>query len=262
MIIVNDNDGVRDISTMVGPPILKLPIHFYQVDDLLIDTGSFTMAKQGEEYLTGSGIRCAAITHIHEDHAGMASFIDMNLGVPVYLKEEDHAEAGMRSSIPFYRKMVWGNRGAFKAQAMPRFLETEKHRIEVLDAPGHHPNHVVFHEKEMGWLFTGDLFVSTRQKVAFKDENISDSIDTIKRMLKLDFDTIFCAHSGVKDRGKERFRQKLQYFEDIQGQALELMQKGMDLRSATKTLFPKKDLWEIVSRGEWSAYRMVATACV
>jgi len=262
MIRINDHDGVRNISAVVGLPTLKLPIHIYQVDDLLIDTGSATMASQAKGYLSGSGIRRAAITHIHEDHAGMASFLVESMGIPVFLKEEDHEEAGQRLHIPFYRRMVWGNRDAFRAQDMPQFLETENHRFDVLDAPGHHPNHVVFHEKEKGWLFTGDLFVSTRQKVAFKDENISDTIDTIKRMLQLDFDTIFCAHSGIRDRGKERFRQKLQYFEDIQGRARELMQQGMDLRTATKTLFPKKDLWEVLSRGEWSAYRMVATACV
>ena len=37
-------------------------------------------------------------------------------------------------------------------------------RLEVVETPGHSPDHVCFFERARGWLFTGDLFLAERQR--------------------------------------------------------------------------------------------------
>ena len=236
----------------------KLNICLYIADGLLIDTGSAAILKK-TKFLLKKNINCVALTHVHEDHTGAAAWIKENLKIPVYLNKNSIAEASMRSRLPLYRKLVWGDRDGFAADPMPTFIETEKFKFDVIDAPGHHKDHVVFHEKSMGWLFTGDLYVSRRQVVAFKDENINDAINSIKKILNLDFDTIFCGHSGVHKNGRKKLQSKLDYFVKLQDEVRDLEKEGLGYKDINRRLFPKKNIWSIISRGEWSSLNMVKT---
>jgi glyoxylase-like metal-dependent hydrolase (beta-lactamase superfamily II) len=158
-----------------------------------------------------------------------------------------------------YRRLVWGNRDGFAADPMPQFIETGRYRLDVLESPGHHMNHVVFHEKKMGWIFTGDLYIGRRQLVAFKDENINDAINSIKSILKLDFETLYCGHSGVHHNGKEKLKAKLNYFMGIQEQVRSLEKTGLSHEEIDRKLFPDKKIWARISGGEWSSLKIIKT---
>jgi len=252
-------DGLTFVKAKSGIIPLRLEVCLYIADGILIDAGSSHILGKIKKMLEKEKISCAAITHVHEDHTGAAAWIKENLKIPVYIHKDSIAEAAEKSDIPLYRRIVWGNRDGFTADPMPLFLETGRYRLDVINAPGHHKNHVVFHEKKMGWLFTGDLYVSRRQAVAFKDENISDAINSIKSILELDFDTICCAHSGIHNKGKEKLKAKLDNFLQFREQVDNLKRKGLSAEEINKYLFPAKNLWEIVSRGEWSTMNMVRT---
>jgi glyoxylase-like metal-dependent hydrolase (beta-lactamase superfamily II) len=111
-----------------------------------------------------------------------------------------------------------------------------------------------------GWLFSGDLYVRQKQHVSYLDENTADVIATLRRILKLDFDTLFCGHAGVQKDGKTKLRIKLEHFESIQKRVQELYKAGYSVKEITRRLYPKKDLWTIVSGGEWSSYNLIRTA--
>ena len=51
-------------------------------------------------------------------------------------------------------------------------IKTEHHNFQVIETPGHCPDHVSLYEPEQGWFFSGDLFVSEDQKVFRADEEI------------------------------------------------------------------------------------------
>jgi glyoxylase-like metal-dependent hydrolase (beta-lactamase superfamily II) len=169
-------------------------------------------------------------------------------------------EASMGTDLSFYRRIVWGNRKPFKAKPIPERLETKNYAFDVIFSPGHHPFHCVLHEKKQGWLFSGDLYVRQKQHVSYLDENTADVISTLQNILKLDFDTLFCGHAGIQKDGKTKLRIKLDHFESIQKRALELYQEGYSVREISRMLYPKKDLWTIISRGEWSSYNLIRTA--
>jgi len=237
-----------------------LAVCFYHMDDCLVDTGTPSMAAHYRDFFGRYRVGRAALTHVHEDHAGMAPWIKENLGVPVYLNPLDHDAASRGTDLYLYRAITWGNRAPFRADPLPPFIETENHRLEAVHTPGHCANHVAYLEKKRGWLFTGDLYIGPKQNVSFLEENTLDAIASIKKVLALDWDTIFCAHGGIQTGGKEKFRRKLQFFEDIRGRVEELYGKGISLEQINRQLFPKKDLWERLSHGEWTSYRMISTA--
>jgi len=247
------------LKTTSGIYPFQLPIFIYFLDGIMIDAGSSRVLKKIKPFLKKEKIDSVAITHIHEDHTGNAFWIEKNLNIPIFLSSNSIEEAAQKTKLPLYRKLVWGNRNSFKAKPLPKYIETKKYKLEVIPSPGHHPHHVLFYEKNKGWIFTGDLYVSRKQKVAFKDENISEAIETIKNILKLDFDTLFCSHSGVNQKGKEKLKKKLNFFEEIQSKVEELKKKGFSYGKIKKIIFPKPDLWEIISHGEWSTLNIVKT---
>lgn len=259
MIIEKIDDNFYAAAGKSGIYPFRMGICLYLADGFLIDAGSARILKKTKKFLEGKDLHSAGLTHVHEDHTGAAAWIKEKFNVPVYLHKASIEEAAGDSSIPLYRYFTWGDRKAFAADPMPEFIETDKYWFDVINAPGHHPHHVVFHEKSKGWIFTGDLYIGRRQAVAFKDESISDSINTIEKLLKLDFDTIFCGHSGVIKNGKEKFREKLDIFLQLRDQVNALRGEGLSFEEIDKRLFPGKNMWALVSGGEWSTLNMVKT---
>ena len=259
MIVTKIEDNLISAETKSGIFPFQLNVCLYIAGGVLIDAGSARILKETKSLLESEKINCAALTHIHEDHTGAAAWIKDNLNIPVYLHKNSIAEASAKSDIPLYRRLTWGNREGFTADPLPSFIKTDALRLDVIDAPGHHKDHVVFHEKNRGWLFTGDLYVSRRQVVAFKDENIGDAIKSITRILELDFDKMFCSHSGVHNNGKEKLRSKLEFFMEIQGKVNAYKKDGLSLEEINRSLFQKMNPWKIISRGEWSSLNIIKT---
>jgi glyoxylase-like metal-dependent hydrolase (beta-lactamase superfamily II) len=259
MLIKKIDDSLISAEAKSGTFPFKLNVCLYIADGVLIDAGSANILKKAKAILNKEKITCAVLTHVHEDHTGAAAWIKENLKVQVYLHENSIEEASASTDLPLYRRITWGNRDGFTADPMPRFIETDKYRFDVINAPGHHKDHIVLHEKNRGWLFTGDLFVSRRQEVAFKDENINDAINSISSILELEFDTMFCGHSGIHKNGRDKLKSKLDYFLTFRQQVVSLREEGMSSEEINTKLFPKKNLWEIISRGEWSTINMVKT---
>jgi glyoxylase-like metal-dependent hydrolase (beta-lactamase superfamily II) len=260
MIIKKINDRVTAASMRSGGlPLYRLDVWLYIVDGVLIDTGSSHTSNDVKSLLRQEKIHCAAITHIHEDHTGGAAWIKKNLKIPVYLPASAIDEAASKTNLPLYRKLVWGNRDGFVADPMPAFIETEKFRLDVIATPGHNKDHVAFYEKNKGWLFSGDMYISRKQQVALFDENIGDAIKTLKKIAELDIDKIFCGHSGVQDKGKEKLQAKLDYFLELQNRVTSLRKEGLSMEEIDNRLFPKRNLWAFFSGGEWSTLNIIKT---
>ncbi len=260
MLNVKNHAGLVCCHGITGYSVMRMHIHFYLIDDLLIDTGSARLGKQSAGFFRDHAIRRAAITHVHEDHCGMAFWLQKNRDTRIYIDPRDQAAANAPSRLPIYRKLAWKDRPGFNPEPMPDHLETQHCTLDVIATPGHYPNHLSFHENNKGWVFTGDLYVAPRQMVAFKTENTKDAIESIRHLLSLEWDTLFCAHAGVQTNGREKLAAKLDYLESIRSQTETLLAQGIGFEEISRRLFPKKHLWEIVSRGEWSAYRLVATS--
>ena len=260
MIIKKINDRVTAASIRSGyMPLYRFDVWLYVVDGVLIDTGAKSTLRSLKALLRQEKIDRVAVTHTHEDHAGGAAWIKNNLKIPVYLSADAIAEAAVGADVPLYRRLLWGNREGFVADPMPAFIETEKFKLDAIATPGHHKDHVVFYEKNNGWLFSGDMYVTPKQQVALVGENIGDAIKTLRKIVQLDIDKIFCAHSGVQSDGKDKLKAKLDYFLDLQGEVNALRQKGLNAEEIDKRLFPKRNLWTSFSRGEWSTLNIVKT---
>ena len=242
-------------------PLLSstLPISFFLVDGLLVDTGPSSLAELSTVFFNEHEIDQVVLTHVHEDHCGMAGWLQKNKHIPVYIHRDAVASASKKASLPHYRLRIWGERLPFRAQAMPEEILTPNHRFKPIDTPGHCANHVVFYEKDRGWVFTGDAFVNIKQRVAFREENLGQMIESLKKLLRLDFDTIFCAHSGILNNGYRFMEEKLAFLVDLQEKVRVLEAQGLTPRQINRELFPVKHPMADLSEGEGTSYNMVKT---
>lgn len=245
--------GIRSL------PGWKMAVYLYLVDGFLIDVGPESMKGPISKFLQENHIEQVALTHTHEDHSGMAAWLQRQMNVPVYLHEKAIPEAKRKGKYRLYRYITWGQRPAFDPLPMPQRLVTDKYTFEAIDSPGHMRYHNIFHEKNQGWLFTGDLYIGTKPMGVSFNDNMLETIATINKILTLDFDTIFCAHAGVVQNGKAMFKKKLDFLLEIQEKVNALRQQGLDNHEIDKKLYPKKTSVTIFSRGEWSSYHIVNT---
>ncbi|NLB19091.1 MAG: MBL fold metallo-hydrolase, partial [Syntrophomonadaceae bacterium] len=160
MLEVKHHDGVqltRGILSFLGGPLKAC---FYLVDGLMIDTGSRTMEGDVIPLLEEARIEKVALTHFHEDHVGLSSWVALAKGAEVFIHEDVVENTNKRITLPWYRRSSWGIPEPFVSNPCPPVIETENHCFQVIPTPGHTSEHVIFYEESRGWLFTGDLFVS------------------------------------------------------------------------------------------------------
>lgn len=237
----------------------QLSVFLFLVEGLLVDTGPSSLSKESETFFKNYRIDQVALTHVHEDHSGMAAWLQENKRIPIFLHEDAIDAASRKAILPPYRLEIWGERLPFHARGMPEEIRTANHRFQAIPTPGHCDAHMVLYEKERGWLFTGDVFVGIKQYVAFREENLAQMIKSLKKLLELDFSTIFCAHSGILTNGYGLLEEKLAFLVELQEKVRALEAEGMSPRMIDRKLFPVKHPITEVSDGEGTSYNMVKT---
>lgn len=210
--------------------VQPLSVCLYEVDGLLVDTGQRTMQREVGEWVAPTAIQQIFLTHYHEDHTGNARFLRDRSGVPVYAGEGTAQRVSHSFPILPYEHFWFG-----KIQACPDVLPTperittERYTFEVIHTPGHSDDHHILYEPRQGWIFGGDLYIG-KLKVFRKNEDIQQHIESARKVLLLDFETLFCAHNPVFNGGKDALRAKLDYLETLYGQVAELHQAGRSIR--------------------------------
>ncbi|EHQ88831.1 MBL fold metallo-hydrolase [Desulfosporosinus youngiae] len=248
---------VRVFNSIVRMLGTTLNVYAYIVDGMLIDSGPHRLQKGIMDFCRQNRPDKIVHTHFHEDHTGNTAYLVKKLQIPAYIHPESLSICRYKGDIPLYRLAFWGPRIGFQAKPLPDFIENEHSRFEVIKTPGHTTDHVVFLEREKGRLFSGDLFLHHKTRVVRRKENIPLLMESLRSLLKENFDTIYCAHGGKIENGYHLIEQKLAYLEELQGQILTLFQKGLSIKEISKEIFPLTPTIAYFSLGEFSSYNLV-----
>ena len=243
-----------------GKPLLTT--HFYYVDGLLIDTAQSHMKKPFIQIIKNLHIDQVLLTHHHEDHSGNAAVVKKMKDVCVYGHSLTIEKLKRGFKILPYQHIVWGTAQPVKVDPLPHKIETDKYGLIPLHTPGHSKDHTAYLEKSQGWLFAGDLYLSSQIKFFRADEVFGDTLQSLRKVLRLDFDTLFCAHRPQLKNGKKKIQEKLNFLCDFQGQVHALHQKGCDIGSIKNQLSVKrgKKLMVYMSLGNVSLTHMIRSA--
>ena len=117
MVKVSHFEGVTVGKTLASLFGTAIPYHLYFVDGLLVDTGPRSLRREIAPFLQTLPIEQVALTHIHEDHCGLASDL-AGRGLPILCPAGSVEEAAREGRLPLYRRLIWGRRPAFPASPL------------------------------------------------------------------------------------------------------------------------------------------------
>lgn len=241
---IHDFGDVTGFETGYAPltrPLMN--VIFYQVEDILIDTGQSRMSNTILSLLDRRTIGRILLTHHHEDHSGNASLISRTRNIPVFAHPETAKKLSTGFKIMPYQLLLWGKASPVDVSELPGVIEGERIKLVPVHAPGHSKDLTVYHEKDRGWLFSGDLYLGSRIKFFRADENIHETISSLKKVLRLDFRKLFCGHNPKLSDGKKYLMEKHDYLENLCGEIRRLGEKGYSVKEIKRALSRKENLF-------------------
>ncbi|MFP5114876.1 MBL fold metallo-hydrolase [Bacillaceae bacterium C204] len=260
MVNLFTNEDVICIEGNVQRSGLKLgTVYSFLVDGMLIDTGTQCLESELIPIYERHSFDLVTLTHSHEDHSGLAPWIQKHRNVPIYVHPKGIHICAEHCPYPKYRQLTWGVRAAFDALPLGDIIQSRSQEWKVIYTPGHANDHVSFFHEQSGRLFSGDIFVTTRTKVIMDSESIPVIIYSIRTLLSFDFQSLFCAHSGYIQDGKSKLKQKLDYLENLSGEVVNLYEEGRSIDEITQMLFPKKYPIIAFSEGQWDSRHIITS---
>ncbi len=253
-------DNIRSFKfgySPIGNPFLF--VHIYFIDGLLIDTGQPKARKTILNTLDGLKVDQIFLTHYHEDHSGNAPSLSEKFQCPVYSSTKCSELMKAPPPLSFAQQVFWGNRPAnTNIRVKNHFIETSNYNFRLIPIPGHAEDMVALYEADKGWLFSADLYVNSYIGYFLKNESVTQQIESIKRILKLDFSILFCSHNPRLNDGREKLQKKLDYLEEFNGQIIAKYEEGLNAKQIFKSLNLKEHGFTyLLSHGELSKMNMV-----
>lgn len=260
MINVSTNEDVTCVEGNVQRSGLKLgTVYSFLVDGMLIDSGPQCLETDFIPFYENHSYELVTLTHSHEDHSGLAPWIQKHRKVPIYVHPKGISICAQPCPYPKYRQLTWGVRTAFNASPLGDTIQSRSQEWKVIYTPGHADDHVSLYHEETGRLFSGDLFVSPKPKVIMGTESIPVIMDSLRTLLALDFQSLFCCHAGYIENGKSMMKQKLDYLENLSGEVGNLHKEGRSIEEIDQMLFPKKYPIVAFSEGEWDSRHIISS---
>jgi glyoxylase-like metal-dependent hydrolase (beta-lactamase superfamily II) len=232
----------------------------YWVDGLMVDTGCYYTVAELVAALQGLRVDRIVNTHSHEDHIGANAAISRKFGSEILahpLAIPVLATPQKQKHLNPYQIVMWGYPEPSSASPLPATIETPHHTFNVIHTPGHSPDHVCLYEPREGWLFGGDTYIGGRDRALRDDYNIWQIIASLKALSRLDVHLIFTGSGNVRKNGSAALKEKIDYLENLGGQALELHRKGLSCRRVRRKLFGRELLIAYVTLGKFTGRHLV-----
>jgi len=199
---------------------------------ILLDTGQGVaiyadlLENALKELVGATELERIVLTHAHIDHLGGVRQVTERFGEMEVLKmpwEGHDAPAGEISAI---------GHGAV--------VHTEGATLRAVHTPGHAPDHLCYYLEEERALFTGDVVLGAGTTVIPDDTgDLSDYMDSLRRLLELDLETIYPAHGPVIRNPREKIGEYIAHRELRERQVIEALKGSppLDAMAIVKKIY-------------------------
>lgn len=256
-------DQIGEVRTFrLARTIMGRPLYFtsaYLIDGLLIDTGCAHTVSSLAESLQDESVDLIVNTHSHEDHIAGNALIQSRFGVEVLAHPLalPYLKAPSRRRLRPYQRLMWGYPAPSEGRPIREVVETNHHRFQVINTPGHSPDHLALYEPEGGLLFSGDAFVGGRDRALRLDYNIWQIIGSLKKLAALDPRVLFPGSGIVRRNPRAELSSKVAYLEEMGGRVLELHGQGITYDRIRRELFGREMTIAYVTLGHFSGRNLV-----
>ncbi len=244
----------------IGKPLVS--VIFYYLDGLLIDTGAYNTRESLKRFINQNPIDQAILTHYHEDHAGNAGYLAKQLSIPIYGHKLTAIKLQKNLRLKPYEYYMFGRLEKADITRLPTQITTNQYRLQPIHTPGHSDDHMIYHERDHGWVFSGDLFLGSKIKFFRQDEDITLTIMSLQKLLRLDFDTLFCGHNPKINNPKRFIEEKLEQMLSLVSAVKYLVKSGMSNKAIIRNVSKGNEvhLAGLITLGDVSYKNMVRSA--
>jgi glyoxylase-like metal-dependent hydrolase (beta-lactamase superfamily II) len=173
---------------------------------IVIDPGPPDEGHVREVLREAGEVHLILLTHHHPDHAPAAGALAAASGAPIF------GFAPQGDERPLAEGQVFGAGEA---------------RLHAVHTPGHSPDHSVFHQSELGLLFTGDAVLGRGTSVIDPPEGrLADYIRSLRAMRELQPRVLLPGHGPAVWEGTAKLEEYLDHRELRERQVLEGLSNG------------------------------------
>lgn len=253
-----DHDGVEGLRAGRFTARINGTCIVYRLGSVVVDTGPPNQWAVVRRFLSERQVGRVVITHHHEDHGGNLGPIDAEFDPELFAPALALRPLAAGFRLRPYQRIIWGRPDRARPRPLPDEIPLEDGgALRPIPAPGHSPDMTCFLEPDRGWLFGGDLYISSRVSYLRDDESVADTIESLHRILEIDFGTLFCAHRGPITEGKDALRRKLGFLEDLCGRAGDLHERGRSERAITRELAGREGWMWWMTLGHFSKRNLI-----
>ena len=250
------------IRLRMARAMLGRPYYFtaaYWVDGLLIDTGCAHTSRHLTAVLRQWPVHQIVNTHSHEDHIGANASIQglFHCTILAHLDALAVLHNPRLQPLQPYRRIFWGWPKPSQGQAIGDWVETERHRFQVIHTPGHSPDHICLFEPQQGWLFSGDAYIGGQDRALRQGYDIHGIITSLKKLAALPVNTIFSGSGSVRTDASKHLQEKIAYLEDLGERIRSLRDQGLSARRIRRKLFGRELPISYITLGHFSGLHLV-----
>lgn len=258
MLIATEYERVTQIK-MSRFPEVKPPycVSAYLVDGLLIDSGPAHTAEELADFLKDKELKTVVNTHYHEDHIAANTLLRERYGAELSAYPLAVNKINQPATLYPYQEEVWGYPIPSQVKEIGDNVTTQQFRFEVIHTPGHDRDHICLFEKSQGWLFSGDLFVTTRPNVARPQEDQWQVVADLKKVRDLTPRVLFPAPGSIVTEPMAALEQTIQYLEELGHRVTELNDKGLSPVEIRQQIFGNENPLAELTQQQFSSLNLV-----
>jgi glyoxylase-like metal-dependent hydrolase (beta-lactamase superfamily II) len=226
----------------------------YVTRGVLIDTGCPALADAVDTWARGARLHGVLLTHAHEDHAGNVDRL-IAQRIPVGAAPRTLAMVARPAPVGPYRQVVWG-----RPRAVPEIIHVpvlEEPALRLIPTPGHSPDHHIVWDAERATVFAGDLYLGGRVRDVRPDENPRALAASLRTVLDLEPETMYCAHRGPVPEPTAALVRKAEWLAEMMGRIESLIQAGWSDRAITREVFGREHTVYYLSGGDFARLNFV-----
>ncbi len=230
----------------------------YRIGATVIDTGPPNQWRAVRRFLRERRVHQVLITHHHEDHSGNGARIQTAMGGRVLGPESGLQPMARGFPLRAYQRIIWGRPARFAAEAVPAEMPVARGlTLQALHCPGHSQDMTCYLVPERGWLFSGDLYIASRTRYLRADEDVGQQLESLRRLLEVDFETLFCAHRGFVAEGKLAVERKLTFLEELCRRVRQMQDQGIGVREITRRILGREDVLRWFTGGHFCKRNLI-----
>ena len=257
MLVIEQHDDVQRLvfsiwrSRAAGYQVSTYAVRGVMIDSAFDDAGPELMA-----WIAANRPQGVIITHAHDDHGGNAERLAA-AGVPLQMRPDTETQLRTPQRRGWHRCWTWGRMPLLQSPVIP----FDADGLELIQAPGHAPDHHVVWDAERETLFAADLFLSVKVRVAHPvhREDVRQQIGTIRNILTRNPKRVFDAHRGLLQDGAVLLAAKANWIEETVGQIDRRIGDDWPDRAIVKEVFGGEPMLAYTSRGDFSHANFVAS---